>query len=340
MTVTIADIAKHTRVSKATISRVLNNKPDVSPETVERVRAAIRELGYVPSAQAVSLAKGQASCIGMLVPTLTWPIILDVLRGVTEEVENSHYGIMLYNMSSSEESIRRLVTQAVRAKQIDGLVVITPPGMLSYIEDLHHQGLPVVLIDDRGYNATFPSVTTDNIEGAYAATKHLLENGRRRIAYINGNQEFGCSQDRLSGYLNALRDAGIETAPELLYEGDFTEERGAIGMRLLLERQIAIDAVFAANDQMAFGAMKVLRSAGIRMPDDIAVVGFDDIYAAAYTTPSLSTIRQPFYEMGQTAVHLLLERLSGRELANFPVSLPTMLVVRESSVVGTLPTYS
>ena len=331
MTVTISDIARHAQVSKATISRVLNNKPDVSPDTVERVRNAIRELGYVPSAQAVSLAKGQASCIGMLVPTLTWPVILDILRGVTEEVEHSGYGIMLYNMTSSEESIRTLVTLAVRAKQIDGLLVLTPPGMLGYVEDLHNQGLPTVLIDDRGYNPTFPSVTTTNVEGGYAATRHLLENGRRRIAYINGNQEFGCSQDRLTGYLRALNDAGIAPDPDLIYEGDFTEERGAIGMSLFLERGIELDAVFAANDQMAFGAMKVLRAAGKHLPEDVAVVGYDDIYAAAYTTPSLTTIRQPFYEMGQTAVNLLLDRLRGRELANTPISLPTSLVVRESS---------
>lgn len=331
MTVTISDIAKHAQVSKATISRVLNNKPDVSPETIERVRSAIQELGYVPSAQAVSLAKGQASCIGMLVPTLTWPVILDILRGVTEEVENSGYGIMLYNMTSSEESIRTLVTQAVRAKQIDGLVVLTPPGMLSYVEDLHHQGLPTILIDDRGYNPTFPSVTTTNVEGGYSATKHLLDTGRRRIAYINGNEEFGCSQDRLNGYLRALHEAGITPDPDLIYEGDFTEERGAIGMSLFLERGIEVDAVFAANDQMAFGAMKVLRAAGKRMPEDVAIVGYDDIYTAAYTTPTLTTIRQPFYEMGQTAVNLLLDRLRGRELANTPISLPTTLVVRESS---------
>lgn len=334
MTVTISDIAKRAQVSKATISRVLNNKPDVAPETVERVRAAIQELGYVPSAQAVSLARGEASCIGVLVPTLTWPVILDILRGVSEEVENSGYGIMLYTMTSSEEAIRKLMTQAVRAKQIDGLVVLTPPGMVDYIEELHHHGLPAVLIDDRGYNPKFPSVTIDNVAGGYAATQHLLANGRRRIAYINGNQEFGCSQDRLQGYLKALKDAGIEPDADLIYEGDFTEERGAVGMKLFLERGIDVDAVFAANDQMAFGVMKVLRAAGKRIPHDVAVVGFDNIYTAAYTTPSLTTIHQPFYEMGQTAVELLLDRLGGRELPDVPISLPTALVVRESSVVG------
>lgn len=328
---TISDIARHARVSKATISRVLNNKPDVAPETVERVRAAIAELGYVPSAQAVSLAKGHASCIGLLVPTLVWPVILDILRGVTEAVVDSGYGLMMYSMTSSEESIRLLMTQAVRAKQIDGLVVLVPPGMLDYVEDLHRQGLPTVLIDDRGYDATFPAVTTDNVGGGHAATSHLLQRGYRRIAYINGNQEFGCSQDRFAGYVQALRDAGIEPDDALIYEGNFTEERGEIGMQLLLDRGVALDAVFCANDQMAFGAMKVLRRAGKRIPQDVAVVGYDDIYAAAYTTPSLTTIRQPFYEMGQTAVSLLLEYLGDRLEEPSSVSLPTTLTLRESS---------
>ncbi len=331
MAVTISDIARHARVSKATISRVLNHKPDVSPETIERVQTAIRELGYVPSAQAVSLARGRASCIGMLVPGLTWPLILEILRGVTEELEHSAYSIMLFNMSSSEDAIRRLVTQAVRAKQIDGLVVLTPPGMLDYVENLHNHGLPTVLIDDRGYNPSFPSVTTTNLEGAYLATRHLLEQGRRRIAFINGNREFGCSHDRQQGYLNALADAGIEPDPALIYEGDFTEGRGAIGMRLFLERGVPLDAVFAANDQMALGVLKVLHDAGKQIPDQIAVVGFDDIHAVSYTTPALTTIRQPFFEMGQMAVRLLLERLGGGEIANAPVFLPTTLVVRESS---------
>jgi LacI family transcriptional regulator len=223
------------------------------------------------------------------------------------------------------------MTQAVRAKQIDGLVVLVPPGMLDYVEDLHRQGLPTVLIDDRGYDATFPAVTTDNVGGGYAATRHLLERGYRRIAYINGNQEFGCSQDRFEGYVQALRDAGIEPDDALIYEGNFTEERGEIGMQLLLDRGVALDAVFCANDQMAFGAMKVLRRAGKRIPQDVAVVGYDDIYAAAYTTPSLTTIRQPFYEMGQTAVSLLLEYLGDRLEEPSSVSLPTTLTVRESS---------
>jgi LacI family transcriptional regulator len=226
------------------------------------------------------------------------------------------------------------MTQAVRAKQIDGLVVLVPPGMLDYVEDLHHQGLPTVLIDDRGYGAAFPAVTTDNVAGGYAATQHLLQRGRRRIAYINGNQEFGCSQDRLAGYLGALHDAGIEPDDALIYEGNFTEERGEIGMELLLARGIAIDAVFCANDQMAFGAMKVLRRAGKRIPEDVAIVGFDDIYAAAYTTPSLTTIRQPFYEMGQMGVSLLLERLNDRQITPSPILLPTTLVVRDSSAAA------
>lgn len=332
MPVTIDDLAAYTKVSKATISRVLNNKPDVAPETVKRIKAAIEELGYVPSVQAVSLSRGQANCVGMLVPSLNWPLMLDLLRGVTETVETSDHALMLYSMTRSEESIRNFTNRVVRAKQIDGLVVLTPPGMLDYLEDLHRNGLTTIMIDDRGYNPTLPSVTTTNVEGAYTGTRHLIETGRRRIAFINGNKEFGCSTDRFNGYAAALTDAGLPVNVRLVYEGDFTEGRGASEVRALIDSGVDFDAIFFANDQMALGAMPVITRSGRRIPEDVAVVGFDDIYAAGMTNPSLTTVRQPFYEMGQLAANLLLKHLSGEPLPDAPIALPTSLVVRDSSM--------
>jgi LacI family transcriptional regulator len=331
MSVTISDIAKHVNVSKATVSRVLNGKPDVDPDTADRIRQAIERLGYVRSTRAIALARGQSYCIGMLVPTLIWPMMMDVLRGVTEVVETSDYGLMLYSMTRGEESIHNFTKQVVASRQIDGLVVVIPTGMLDYLSQLYEDGFPMILVDDRGLRPSFPSVATTNHEGGYLATRHLLDAGRRRIAMINGQVEFGCNRERQSGYEQALRDAGIAPDARLIRNSDFTENGGALQAQSLLSTAEEFDGLFAANDLMAFGAMNALKAAGRRIPADVAVVGFDDIPAAAQITPSLTTIRQPFYEMGRTAAALLLDNLAGQPLPPAPVLMPTELVVRDST---------
>lgn len=337
MTITITDIAAHAGVSKTTVSRVLNGRPDVDQETAERVRAAMETLGYVPNARATALARGRANCIGVLVPSMTWSVMLDMLCGVAEEVEPSSYAVMLYSMTRGDESIQSFMREVIRAKQIDGLAVLLPLGMLPYLNDLYEQGLPIVLIDDRSYNPSFPSVATTNRAGGYAATRHLLELGRHRIAYINGPVDFGCNQERLAGYHQALAEADVTPQPKLIVDSDYTEAGGVRCTNALLNAGIAFDAIFAANDLMAFGAMQALKRAGRRIPEDVAVVGFDDMGAAAHTSPSLTTVRQPFYEMGRIAARLLLERMSGTPLPSQPVILPTELIVRGSSVMSAEP---
>ncbi len=331
MSATISDIAKHVNVSKATVSRVLNDKPDVDPETAARIRQAIEELGYVRSSRAMALAKGQAYCIGMLVPTLIWPMMMDVLRGVTEVVETSDYGLMLYSMTRGEVSIRNFTQQVVRSRQIDGLVVVIPTGMLDYLSQLHAEGFPMILVDDRGLRPNIPSVATNNREGAREATRHLLAEGRRSVALINGQIEFGCNRERQRGYEEALAGAGLAPDARLMRNSDFTEHGGALHARALLSTGLPFDGLFVANDLMAIGAMRELKAWGRRIPEDVAVVGFDDISAAAQVTPRLTTVRQPFYEMGRLAAGLLLDVLGGKPLPPTPVLLPTELMVRDSS---------
>ncbi len=329
--VTISRIAQHAQVSKATVSRVLNNKPDVDPDTAARVRRAIDDLGYVRSSQAISLATGRALAVGMLVPDLTWPMMLEVLRGVTEAVEASDYGLMLYSMARGEQAIRDFTNRAVRARQIDGLVVVVPTGMLDYLTRLHDDGLPMMFVDDRGLDPSLPAVATTNFDGGLVVGRHILAMGRRRPALIEGPMHFGCSRERADGFRQALHEAGVELDPALVCEGDFTEKGGARCAARLLAADPDFDALFAGNDLMAIGAMRTLARAGRRIPEEVAVVGFDDIHAAAHTSPSLTTVRQPFYEMGLTAARLLLERLNGRPLPQQPLQLPTTLIVRGSS---------
>ncbi len=327
---TINDIAKRAGLSKASVSRALNGKQDVDPETRKRVLKLAAQIGYVPSASARALSNGRSNCLGLLVPTLTWPWILEVLRGVAEEIERSGYSLILYTTSGGEDSEREFMSQVVPAGAVDGLALVIPLGMLEYIERLAKGGLPVVVVDDRGHYPDLPTVATTNIEGGRSATRHLIDNGRRRIAMLNGPHDFGCNRDRLAGYKSALQKAGLQFDPRLVVDSDFKETGGASAMTALLAADPDLDGVFVANDVMAFGAMRALRNAGRRVPDDVAVVGFDDIPASAMTHPPLSTVRQPLYEMGRTAASMVMAAVRGESITK-RIELPTSLVVRESS---------
>ncbi len=327
---TINDIAKRVGLSKASVSRALNGKQDVDPETRKRVLKVAAQVGYVPSASARALSNGRSNCLGLLVPTLTWPWILEVLRGVAEEIERSGYSLILYTTSGGEDSEREFMAQVVPAGAVDGLALVIPLGMLEYIERLAKGGLPIVVVDDRGHYPDLPTVATTNIEGGRSATLHLVERGRRRIAMLNGPRDFGCNRDRLEGYKSALQKAGLQFDPKLVVDSDFKESGGASAMATLLAADPKLDAVFVANDVMAFGAMRALRNNGRRVPDDVAVVGFDDIPASAMTHPPLSTVRQPLYEMGRTAASMVMAAVRGESITK-RIELPTSLVIRESS---------
>jgi len=327
---TINDIARRAGLSKASVSRALNGKQDVDPETRKRVLALAAEMAYVPSASARALSNGRSACLGLLVPSLTWPWILEVLRGMAEEIEQSGYSLMLYTTASGAVAERDFMSQVVPGGAVDGLALVIPPGMLDSIGRLAKRGVPVVVIDDRGHHPEFPSVATTNVEGGRTAARHLVELGRRCVAMVNGPLDYGCNRERLEGYRSALQQAGLPYDPRLVASGDFTEGGGAATMAALLESAPRLDAIFAANDLMAFGAMRALRSARRRVPEDVAVVGFDDLPAAALTHPPLTTVRQPLYEMGRTAAAMVMSAARG-EAFQGRVELPTSLVVRESS---------
>jgi LacI family transcriptional regulator len=330
MRVTIAEVARRARVSKATVSRVLNNKGDVDAGTAIRVREVIAATGYTPSARAVGLAKGRAQTVGMLVPSLTWPWMGDVLQGVADVLEARGYGLLLNTMNRGGDSLTQFARH-VSANAFDGLLLIEPPDTLSYITRLHENGLPVVMIDDRGHHPGFPSVATSNVEGASDAAAHLLGTGRRRLAMITGPAEFGCTRDRIDGFRTVLDAAGVEFDRRLQVEGDFTRAGGVDALRRMLAAGAEFDAVFAHNDLTAVGVLDALRAAGRTVPDDVAVVGFDDIPVAAHTQPALTTVRQPSREMGEKAASMLLSHLAGETLPEEPLIVPTSLVIREST---------
>jgi len=329
--ITIADVAARAGVSKTTVSRVLNGKGEIDEATAARVAKVIEELGYVPSARAVGLARGRTRIVGMLVPSLTWPWMGEVLQGVVDVVETEGYGLLLFTCNRGDESMRVFATQ-VSAKSFDGLLVIEPEGTLDYIADLHARGLPVVLIDDREHRPLFPSVATTNRDGGHAAGAHLLELGRRRPLVVTGTNRFGCTQERLDGFAEAYANAGLPLDPALVVEGDFTFDSGQVAVKRAIESGVTFDAVFAHNDLSAAGAMQAVREVGRRVPEDVAVVGFDDLPLAATTEPPLTSVRQPLREMGETAARMLLAHFDGAALPPIPTVIPTTFTIRGSTI--------
>ncbi|OLF13416.1 LacI family DNA-binding transcriptional regulator [Actinophytocola xanthii] len=330
MRVTIAEVARRARVSKTTVSRVLNNKGDVDAGTAIRVREVIAATGYTPSARAVGLARGRTQTVGMLVPGLTWPWMGDVLQGVADVLEARGYGLLLNTMNRGEESLTQFAKH-VSANAFDGLLLVEPPDTLGYVTGLHDSGLPVVMIDDRGHHPGFPLVATSNREGAADAAAHLLATGRRRLAVVSGPADFACTRERTTGFCDRLAESGLPFDDRLLAEGDFTRGGGQAGIEELLATGVPFDAVFAQNDLMAAGVLDGLRAAGRVVPDDVAVVGFDDIAIAAHVRPTLTTVRQPCREMGEAAATMLLDHLDGSPLPDAPHVIPTSLVVRDSA---------
>lgn len=328
--ITIADVALMAKVSKTTVSRVLNGKSDLDGGTAARVRRVIDELGYVPSSGAVGLARGRTGVVGVLVPSLTWPWISEVLQGAIDTIEAASQGVMIFTCNRGDESMRRFASQ-VSARAFDGLVVIEPEGTIDYITGLHEKGLPVVMIDDRGRQPRFPTVTTTNFAGAQLAARHLLERGRRHPAVIRGSARYGCTTERLDGFAQVFAEAGIEVDPRLVVAGHFTFDGGRQGVGHLLDAGVRFDAVFAHNDLSAAGALRALRMAGRSVPTDVAVVGFDDVPLAAITETPLTSVHQPLREMGTAAAQMLIDHFQESSTGESRHIIPTTLTIRGSS---------
>jgi LacI family transcriptional regulator len=321
---TIQDIARLAGVSKATVSRVLNHKPDVDPATRERILRIMDEQGFVPSITAAGLAGGRPRIIGVLVPSLIWPFIPEIVQGVAEFVEKSSYELILYSLSyashlyASEANGKLLgdrsaaVDRILDARLTAGLVAITPGPSVKHLTQLHEQGFPVVLIDDQGLPTSAPWVGADNRAGAYQAVRHLIGLGHQRIAHIKGPASYQCSQERYQGYCQALIEAGLTPDSSLVVQGDFEIPSGRVAARTIFSQSERPTAIFAANDHMAWGVMEVADELGLRIPEDVALVGFDDMGTSAHKRPPLTTVSQPFHQMGLRAGEVLLGLLESR----------------------------
>lgn len=327
---TLEAVAARAGVSRATASRVVNGQTTVAPHIREAVLRAIDELGYVPNSAARSLVTQRTDSIALVVsepPTRVFsedPLFATVIRSASLELERVNKQVVLMLASSPKSHAR--VERYIAGGHVDGVMLISMHGADPLPSALSRLRVPVVSYGRPAVPIDIPYADNDNVGGAERAVRRLVEQGRRRIATIAGPQDMIGGQDRLTGYRNALRDSDRRSIVAI---GDFTRESGAVAMRHLLEDDPALDAVFVANDLMAIGALQTLRQAGRRVPDDVAVVGFDDIEAARYTEPPLTTIRHPIAEQAAAMVRLLLGLFDGGPAT--PVILPTELVVRESA---------
>ncbi|HLU72560.1 MAG TPA: LacI family DNA-binding transcriptional regulator [Nonomuraea sp.] len=327
---TLEAVAARAGVSRATASRVVNGQTTVAPHIREAVLRAIDELGYVPNSAARSLVTQRTDSIALVVsepPTRVFsedPLFATVIRSASLELERVNKQVVLMLASSPKSHAR--VERYIAGGHVDGVMLISMHGADPLPSALSRLRVPVVSYGRPAVPIDIPYADNDNVGGAERAVRRLVEQGRRRIATIAGPQDMIAGQDRLTGYRNVLRDSDRRS---IVAMGDFTRESGAVAMRQLLGDDPQLDAVFVANDLMAVGALQSLRQAGRRVPDDVAVVGFDDIEAAQYTEPPLTTVRHPVIEQTAAMVRLLLTLFEGGPAE--PVILPTELVIRESA---------
>jgi DNA-binding LacI/PurR family transcriptional regulator len=331
---TLEGVAAVAGVSRATVSRVVNGSPKVSPTVRRDVEAAIAQLGYVPNRAARALVTRRSESFGLVITEPTGRLFSDpffpgVLRGISLELTARDLQLILL-MPNSPADIRR-TGDYLSAGHVDGVVLVSLHGNDPLPARLSHAGIPLVVVGrpPRGISASY--VDVDNHEGARSAVEHLIAGGRRVIATIAGPRDMPAGIDRLAGYRDAITEAGLPADPNLEARGDFTQAGGAGAMTRVLAARPDLDAVFAASDLMAAGALSVLAAAGRRVPQDVAVVGYDDSPVAASTNPQLTSVRQPIEEMGRQVARLLVDAVEGTDRVIRRVILATDLVKRASS---------
>jgi LacI family transcriptional regulator len=330
--VTILDVAAQAGVSSGTVSRVINDDVHVRPQTRERVQRVMHDLGYIANRQARSLAGGKTDIIGLMVPDLGTGYIGEIIRGIDTELGMTGLDLILYTTHRTASKEAGYVANLAQG-MVDGLLLVLPRNPADYVEALRLRGFPFVLVDHQGTGMPCPAVGATNWQGAYDATVYLLHLGHKRIGFITGSMDLGCSQDRLAGYRAALRDHQVDSPPELVFEGEFTQPDGYAGGTSFLDLAEPPTAIFASNDVMAMGVMDAVHNRGLRIPGDISIVGFDNIPQSAAVFPPLTTVEQPLEDMGREATRMLLTILKKHAENVERIELPTELVVRSSTSV-------
>jgi LacI family transcriptional regulator len=329
---TIRDVAQLAGVSTATVSHVLNSTRSVSDLTKERVLAAMDELGYQPNAVARSLRVNETLTIGLIIPDVEIPFFAWVARCIEDSARDVGYSVILCN-SGWALSQELLYLENLQARRVDGLICISVRLNNEHVAPLLKRHVPVVWFEEARTEGVSDAVLIDNVKGAYEATTHLIVQGHRRIGCVLGVAQAMVTRDRLTGYRQALRDAGLPFDEALLYSGDYEASAGLLGARQLLALPDPPTAIFAFNDVMALGALQAANERKLAVPEQLALIGFDGIPLTEFLAPPLSTVRQPIPEMSRIAIEMLLDRINDRAPnESRTVKIEPTLVPRASTI--------
>lgn len=329
--ITIADVAKKASVSRATVSRVLNNNKSVNPTLQKRVLATAKELGYQPNRAAQRLRSNTSDVIGVIVSDIQSPFFVSLVRGIEDAAYTNQMFIVLCN---ADEDLDRQKTylEYLQAENVAGIIV-SPTWHMNESNELQmfrDSGIPIVLIDRIVENYQFDTVAVDNEDGAYTATKHLINLGYNKIGILAGNLKLSTGKGRYDGYIKAMTEAGLTINDQHVMFGNFTEEDGYSLTRSMLQLDNPPEALFSTNNLTTMGALKAIRELKVPVPQKIALVGFDEIPLAAELAIPLTVVAQPTHDLGREAVRLLLRRLKTPDAPIQSLTLRTQLIVRES----------
>ncbi|SFD16712.1 LacI family DNA-binding transcriptional regulator [Tropicimonas isoalkanivorans] len=325
---TLAEVAKVAGVSRMTASRAMNNQPGLSEKTREDILRIADEMGYVTNPMAQKLSAGKTRIIGVIAQFHT-PFTSDLVLGIGSQARGMGYEMLVYSLPENHSQPPGSVLSLLQ--QISDGVIAILPYEAGYLEIMANASVPVVTVDTREDESTFPSVSADSYQGGRQAMIHLSELGHRRIGIITGNCQLTSARIRLQAYRDAVAQFGLDADEGLIADGNYSEKGGFDAASALLALPERPTAIFACNDLSALGAMAAVREAGLRIPEDISIVGFDDILLASQVYPALTTVRQPLQEMGRSAVNMLLALIVGLDLPTRQTILPTHLVNRDST---------
>jgi LacI family transcriptional regulator len=324
--ITIQDVAKTAGVSVSTVSRVLNGKVDVAKETQNHILKVIEELGFTTNLAARSMRSHKKNLIGLIMPDIAYPFAIEVMKGVNRAIAESEFDLLVYTTGDVRKSGREFAERkyvSLLTNSISDGVIIVAPVVAEFATDE-----PIVSIDPVMSNPSYPSVHATNYQGSVEAMEYLISLGHRRIAYISGRAELESSNRRLQGYYDAMQKAGIPIDEEIIAEGEYTTQTGISCARKLLSQKNRPTAIFSSNDQMAMGVYQVAQEMGIRIPEDLSLVGFDNIPESKYL--GLTTVDQFISEMGFRATQMLIQIINGNPLDDQTYKMQTKLIVRNS----------
>ena len=327
---TMKEVAAIAGVSIQTVSAIINCKPGISPETSARVNAAIQQLGYRPYTLARSLRTRQTNTIALIVTDIYNPSFSMIASAVEDNAHSLGYNLVLFNTHDDPEREANYI-RTVYDRWMDGVIFVATGDQFTSLDSLKQDGIPTVAIDRIPMGYLGPSVTLNNYKAGVMAAEYLISLGHKRIAHISGPLKLLLARERLAGYQDSLKKASLYPIDLLPPEGDWSCKSGFEAMQAILSWSEIPTAVFVANDRMAIGAMRAISKRGLRIPEDISVIGVDDIEVADFQSPALSTIRQSFPEMASHCVHLLMEILDGNEPENPQIVIEPELIVRQST---------